>query len=57
MWLQGFAVFNTLIHANHIVNKDKIASTSLTDEEMAVSGRIAVAEGWHRQRTKDEMIG
>lgn len=34
---QGFPVFNTIIHANHIVNKDKVASDDLSDEDMAVS--------------------
>lgn len=31
---QGFPVFNTLIHANHISNKDKMASDQLTDEDI-----------------------
>ncbi|RCN32701.1 MCM2/3/5 family protein [Ancylostoma caninum] len=31
---QGFPVFNTLIHANHITNKDKIACSQLTDEDV-----------------------
>lgn len=31
---QGFPVFNTLIHANHITNKDKMASDQLTDEDI-----------------------
>ncbi|CAJ0604555.1 unnamed protein product [Cylicocyclus nassatus] len=31
---QGFPVFNTLIHANHITNKDKLASSQLTDEDV-----------------------
>ncbi|EFO84311.1 hypothetical protein GCK72_003727 [Caenorhabditis remanei] len=31
---QGFPVFNTLIHANHISNKDKMASDNLTDEDI-----------------------
>ncbi|CAI5438107.1 unnamed protein product [Caenorhabditis angaria] len=31
---QGFPVFNTIIHANHITNKDKMASDQLTDEDI-----------------------
>ncbi|CAI2335805.1 unnamed protein product [Caenorhabditis sp. 36 PRJEB53466] len=31
---QGFPVFNTLIHANHITNKSKMASDQLTDEDI-----------------------
>ncbi|CAI4221021.1 unnamed protein product [Auanema sp. JU1783] len=31
---QGFPVFNTIIHANHITNHDKVASDQLTDEEI-----------------------
>ncbi|CAB3408080.1 unnamed protein product [Caenorhabditis bovis] len=31
---QGFPVFNTIIHANHIMNKDKMASDQLTDEDI-----------------------
>ncbi|VDM63227.1 unnamed protein product [Angiostrongylus costaricensis] len=31
---QGFPVFNTLIHANHIANKDKLACSELTDDDM-----------------------
>ncbi|WKY03325.1 hypothetical protein Q1695_004790 [Nippostrongylus brasiliensis] len=30
---QGFPVFNTLIHVNHITNRDKIACSQLTDED------------------------
>lgn len=33
---QGFPVFNTIIHANHIANRDKIASDQLTDEDVKV---------------------
>uniref|UniRef100_A0A0K0DLX4 DNA replication licensing factor MCM2 n=1 Tax=Angiostrongylus cantonensis TaxID=6313 RepID=A0A0K0DLX4_ANGCA len=31
---QGFPVFNTVIHANHISNKDKLACSELTDDDM-----------------------
>ncbi|KAK6029004.1 MCM2/3/5 family protein [Ostertagia ostertagi] len=31
---QGFPVFNTLIHANHISNKDKLACSQLTDDDV-----------------------
>ncbi|EGT57247.1 CBN-MCM-2 protein [Caenorhabditis brenneri] len=31
---QGFPVFNTLIQANHITNKDQMASDQLTDEDI-----------------------
>ncbi|VDM38456.1 unnamed protein product [Toxocara canis] len=31
---QGFPVFSTVIHANHISKKDKIASDNLTDEDI-----------------------
>ncbi|PAV83494.1 hypothetical protein WR25_24059 [Diploscapter pachys] len=31
---QGFPVFQTIIHANHITNRDKVASDQLTDEDM-----------------------
>ena len=34
---QGFPVFQTIIHANHITNRDKVASDQLTDEDMHVS--------------------
>ena len=33
---QGFPVFNTLIHANHIYNKDKVESSNLTDDDLKV---------------------
>lgn len=33
---QGFPVFNTVIYANYISKKDKIASDSLTDEDIQV---------------------
>lgn len=33
---QGFPVFNTLIHANHITNKDKLASDALNDGDIKV---------------------
>lgn len=32
----GFPVFNTVIYANYISKKDKIASDSLTDEDIQV---------------------
>ncbi|KAF8370352.1 mcm-2 [Pristionchus pacificus] len=38
---QGFPVFNTIIHANHIVNKDKVASDDLSDEDMATIRQLA----------------
>ncbi|KAK6044510.1 MCM2/3/5 family protein, partial [Cooperia oncophora] len=31
---QGFPVFNTLIHANHISNKDKLSCNQLTDDDV-----------------------
>lgn len=31
---QGFPVFNTLIQANHIANKDKLACNQLTDDDV-----------------------
>lgn len=31
---QGFPVFNTIIHANHIYNKDKMEGTQLLDEDL-----------------------
>ncbi|VDO97923.1 unnamed protein product [Heligmosomoides polygyrus] len=31
---QGFPVFNTLIHANYIKNKDKLACSQLTDDDV-----------------------
>lgn len=33
---QGFPVFNTLIHANYIKNKDKLACSQLTDDDVKV---------------------
>ncbi|KJH48629.1 MCM2/3/5 family protein [Dictyocaulus viviparus] len=31
---QGFPVFKTIIHANHIANKDKLACSQLTDDDI-----------------------
>jgi DNA replication licensing factor MCM2 len=33
---QGFPVFNTIILANHIGKKDKIASDAISDEDIQV---------------------
>lgn len=38
---QGFPVFNTVIYANYISRKDKIASDSLTDEDIQVIRQLS----------------
>uniref|UniRef100_A0A0R3S3G0 DNA replication licensing factor MCM2 n=1 Tax=Elaeophora elaphi TaxID=1147741 RepID=A0A0R3S3G0_9BILA len=38
---QGFPVFNTVIYANYISKKDKIASESLTDEDIQIIRQLS----------------
>ncbi|KAK6104413.1 MCM2/3/5 family protein [Brugia pahangi] len=38
---QGFPVFNTVIYANYISRKDKIASDSLTDEDIQIIRQLS----------------
>ncbi|CAJ0959566.1 unnamed protein product, partial [Mesorhabditis belari] len=38
---QGFPVFTTLIHANHIYNRDKVEENPLTDEELKAIRELA----------------